>query len=126
MRFLLDESVSPLLTHQLATAGHDVVHVHDIALTSAPDPAVLDAAAADRRVLVTLDTDFGALIAHSGSRLPSVVLFRGEVTRRPIAQAELLIANLDQFAADLEEGAVVVIGDRRVRVRRLPIDRRPG
>lgn len=72
---------------------------------------------------MTLDTDFGALLALSGARQPSVVLFRGEVTRRPEGQARLLLANLDEIAEELAEGAVVVIGDDRVRIRRLPVER---
>lgn len=122
MKFLLDESVSPLLVDALGASGHDVVHARDVGLRSAPDSTVLAAAANEGLVLVTLDTDFGALIAHSGRRLPNVVLFRGDVTRRPAAQVAVLLANLDQFAADLDQGAVVVIGDERVRVRRLPIE----
>lgn len=122
MRFLLDESVSPLVKQPLAAGGHDVAHLHDIGLTSTPDPVVLDAARTHRRVLLTLDTDFGELVARSGALLPSIVLFRGEITRRPEQQALLLLENLDQFVADLDAGALVVIGDKRVRVRRLPID----
>ena len=121
MRFLLDESISPLVAAPLAAAGHDVVHARDIGLRSAPDSSVLAAAVNEDRTLVTLDTDFGALIAESGAELPSVVLFRGNVTRQPAAQAALLLANLEQFAIDLDQGAVVVIGDDRVRIRRLPI-----
>lgn len=121
MRFLVDESVSPLVVQRLSAAGHDAVHVYDVGLTSKPDPVVLAAAVSEQRVLVTLDTDFGALIANSSGAAPSVVLFRGDVTRRPASQAELLLANLDEFAQDLDSGAVVVIGDDRVRVRRLPI-----
>lgn len=82
---------------------------------------MLEAATTDHRVLVTLDTDFGALVAHSRAALPSVVLFRGDVTRRPTAQAESLLTNLDLVIDDLDEGAVVVIGDDRIRIRRLPI-----
>ena len=113
--------MSPLVAQSLTAAGHDALHVHDVGLTSRPDPVVLDSAASDGRVLLTLDTDFGALVAHSGARLPSIVLFRGDTTRRPGEQAVVLIANLDQFAEDLDAGAVVVVGDDRVRVRRLPI-----
>lgn len=122
MRFLLDESISPLLKQPLAAAGHDVVHARDIGLTTAPDAAVLDTSRAHERILVTLDTDFGAFVAHSGAPLPSIVLFRGEVTRRPDRQAVLLLDNLGQFATDLDAGALVVIGDERIRVRRLPIE----
>ncbi len=122
MRFLLDESLSPRVLDLLGAAGHDVVHARDVGLMSAADPVVLAAALSQGRALLTLDTDFGALLALSGARQPSVVLFRGEVTRRPEGQARLLLANLDQIADDLVEGAVVVIGDGRVRVRRLPVE----
>ena len=68
-----------------------------------------------------LDTDFGRLVAQSQTSTPSVVLFRGNVTRRPERQAALLLATLSAVADDLDVGAVVVIGDDRLRVRRLPI-----
>ncbi|MDQ6727832.1 MAG: DUF5615 family PIN-like protein [Actinomycetota bacterium] len=122
MKFLLDEGLSPRVLDLLHAAGHDIVHVRDVGLQSAPDPVVLATALEQGRVLMTLDTDFGALLALSGARQPSVVLFRGEVTRRPEGQAALLLANLDQVAGDLNDGAAVVIGDDRVRVRRLPIE----
>jgi predicted nuclease of predicted toxin-antitoxin system len=121
LRFLLDEGLSPRLVDLLASAGHDVVHVRGVGLTSASDPVVLGRAAEDERVVVTLDTDFGALVAHSHAVIPSIVLFRGNVTRRTDSQASLLLANLDAVADDLQAGAIVVIGDGRLRVRRLPI-----
>jgi predicted nuclease of predicted toxin-antitoxin system len=122
LRFLLDEGLSPRLVDLLAPAGHDVVHVRDIGLTSASDPVILARAAEDERVLLTLDTDFSALVAHSRAIVPSVVLFRGNVSRRVEGQASLLLANLDAVTDDLDAGAIVVIGDGRLRVRRLPID----
>lgn len=121
MRFLIDESVSPLVAQHLVGAGHDAAHVNEIGLTGASDQRILEQAVAEGRVLVTLDTDFGALVARSGSSVPSVILFRGEVTRRPLAQVQLLLSNVDQVTEELRAGAVVVIGDDRVRVRRLPI-----
>ncbi len=122
MRFLLDESVSPLVKEPLIEAGHDAVHLHDLGIGGAPDPVVVDTAVAESRIVMTLDTDFGELVAKAALRFPSIVLFRGEVTRRPAMQAALLLENLEQFSVDLDLGAVVVIGDDRVRVRRLPID----
>ena len=117
MRLLLDESLSPRLGDLLRAAGPDAIHARDVGLMSAGDPVVLAAALQDRRVLLTLDTDFGALLALSGARQPSVVLFRGEVTRRPEDQARLPLANLDQIATELVEGAAVVTGDETGRRR---------
>ena len=41
---------------------------------------------------------------------------------RPAAeQSAIILANLDQIAEDLAAGAVVVIGDDWIRIRRLPM-----
>jgi predicted nuclease of predicted toxin-antitoxin system len=114
--------MSPSLADSLIAAGHDAMHARDVGLKSAPDVEILAAASAQGRVLITQDTDFGSLIALTAATLPSVVLFRGHVTRRPEGQASLLLANLEQLLEDLEAGAIVVIGDDRLRVRRLPIE----
>jgi predicted nuclease of predicted toxin-antitoxin system len=74
LRFLPDEGLSPRVAALLRAAGHDAVHARDVGLTSAADPVVLQHALDDTRVLLTLDTDFGALLAHSRAALPSVVL----------------------------------------------------
>jgi predicted nuclease of predicted toxin-antitoxin system len=122
LKFLLDEGLSPRVGGLLADAGHDAVHARDLGLRSAADPVILQAAVDSHRVLLTLDTDFGTLLAHSGDSIPSVVLFRGNVTRRPERQAALLLANLDQLETTLTEGALVVIGGNRLRIRSLPIE----
>jgi predicted nuclease of predicted toxin-antitoxin system len=121
MRLLLDENLSPRLAEFLRLAGYDVVHVRDIALTSAADEVVLSAAVSDRRVLVSADTDFGTLLASTGATLPSVVLLRRASTRRAAEQATLLIDNLPAVEDDLNAGAVVVLGEQVIRIRRLPI-----
>jgi len=90
-------------------------------MRSATDPEVLARAVHGSRVLVSADTDFGTLLAASGSSVPSVVLLRISSGRRAEQLAGLLVANLPPVAEELRAGAVVVITDERVRVRRLPI-----
>ena len=121
MRFLLDQNLSERLTTLLSDAGHDALHVRSLGLSTAADPVILERAAAERRVLVSADTDFGALLASGHRDAPSVILFRRERPRRPEAQAALLLASLDRLVDTLEEGAIVVIEQTRIRVRRLPI-----
>lgn len=75
----------------------------------------------DHRVLVSADTDFGALLAASREPGPSVVLVRRITGRRVHEIAGLLIVNLPHVDEDLRLGSIVVIGDDSIRIRRLPI-----
>lgn len=89
----------------------------------APDVEILEHAAADGRVIVAADTDFGELLARRGVNLASLVLFRRRTGRRPASQASLLLEHLPDVQRQLEDGAVVVIEEGRIRVRQLPISR---
>ncbi|WP_018505040.1 DUF5615 family PIN-like protein [Parafrankia discariae] len=121
MRFLLDNNLSNTLATGLHEAGHDVLHVRDVELGAADDITVLGFARDERRVLISADTDFGGILARSGLDSPSVILFRREGGRRPVEQLRLLLANLDQLADALKDGSMIVLTDRLVRVRKLPL-----
>ena len=69
----------------------------------------MDRAESEGRVVVSADTDFGAILARSGKRAPSVILFRTVLQRRAWSQAALILANLPQVTEDLEAGALVTI-----------------
>lgn len=121
MRLLIDNNLSPLLAERFKAAGHDSVHVRDIGLQAATDSVVLERAQAENRVLISADTDFSTLLARSRAASPSVLLIRRLTGRRAVDQFEIIQANLPSVADDLAAGAVVVISDYRVRVRRLPL-----
>lgn len=53
------------------------MHVRDVGLRSAPDPVVLARAVDDQRVLVTLDTDFGALVEFGENLIVEVAQLLG-------------------------------------------------
>lgn len=121
MRFLVDASLSPIVVQALADGGHEAVHVGEVLRLDAADEEIFNLAAREHRVIVAADTDFGEIVARRRTTLPSLVLFHRQVGRRPIEQAQTLLAQLGDIATDLAKGAIVVIEDERIRIRPLPI-----
>ena len=76
MRFLANENVPGPVVAALREHGHDVFWIKE-SMRGAEDPIVLVRAQTERRVVVTLDKDFGELAFRS--RLPAqsgVILIR--------------------------------------------------
>jgi predicted nuclease of predicted toxin-antitoxin system len=121
VRFLLDQNVSSKVVDLLGGAGHDAIHVRAIGMREATDAAVLDRAAAEGRVIVTGDSDFGTLLAQSRANYPSVLFLRRVQGQRSVQQAALILDNLSAVTEDLTAGALVVCTDTFIRVRRLPL-----
>src|SRR5712691_3671083 len=122
MRFLVDNALSPILATLLKQADHNALHVRDIDLHRSDDVVIFDRAAAEDRIVVSADTDFGTLLATRTAQKPSVIQFRGRGSRRPDALARALLSNLSQLAEALASGSIVTFEPSRVRVRALPIN----
>ena len=122
MRFLADAGISPKTIDFLRGQRHDAVHVRTLGLERAADSHLVQVAAADSRVVLTFDLDFGEILALGVLDKPSVVTFRLS-DERPDSVNRHLSAVLAERAAELDAGTLILIEDTRYRVRRLPITR---
>ena len=120
MKFLADMGISPRTAAHFQQNGHDARHLHDEGLERLEDSKILEKARAEARVLLAHDLDFGELLAVSGWRLPSVVIFRLR-NMRPENVNRYLDRVIADHAAALDRGTVVTVTEGRVRVRPLPI-----
>lgn len=122
IRLLLDQGLPRSAVAYLRNLGIDSVHTGDLGRAAASDAELLDLARQQERIVVTLDADFHALLALGQYSAPSVVHVRREGLRGE-ALARLLQSVLDVCGSDLAAGAAVVVYEKRIKVRRLPMVR---
>lgn len=120
MRFLADMGIAMRTVQWLRHAGHDAVHLREQGLKRLPDGQIIDKARTEERIVLTMDLEFGYLLAVSGGNLPSVILFRLS-NEHPDAVNARLADVLAQCAAELLQGAIISVRDTDHRVRPLPI-----
>jgi predicted nuclease of predicted toxin-antitoxin system len=120
MKFLADMGISPRVVEELRRKEHDAIHLIEEGLNRMPDGEILRKARLENRILLTHDLDFGELLAASGGELPSVIIFRLKDMRAPNVSKHLF-SIINQQTEALNQGAVLSVTERKVRVRRLPI-----
>src|SRR5438445_4215246 len=112
--------VSVSTVRSLREAGHDSVHLRDQGLLKMEDAHILDKARSEGRIVLTFDLDFGDLLAASGEKLPSVIVFRLR-NQTPAAGTPRLLSVLSECSVELDQGAIILVEETHYRVRRLPI-----
>lgn len=120
MKLLVDMNLSPRWVAVLRDGGFDVKHWSDLGDSKAPDREIMAYARDNGFVVLTQDLDFGAILAATGGKEPSVVQLRASDID-PSTIAAHVVASLSKFKAELEAGALLTIDISRSRVRLLPL-----
>ena len=122
MKFLADMGISPRSVAFLRDLGVEAVHLHELGLERLPDAEIVTKARREGYVVLTHDLNFDELLALSGTRLPSVVIFRLQ-NMRPYNVNHYLQILVAEHQTALEEGGIFSVSENHIRVRVLPIER---
>ena len=120
MKLVIDENLPPRWVDYLAPHGIAAAHWQAIGRTGDPDDAILDHACHHHSIIVTQDLDFTRLLAHRGTRLPSVIQLR---TQCPLPETvgPALLEILTNHREKLLSGCLITLEHHRHRIRLLPI-----
>lgn len=116
MKFKIDENLPGELTVDLRDLGHDVETVFDEQLSGAKDPTLMEAVAAEKRILFTLDKGIANLRRYPAEQHAGVVLFRPDRSGRKAVLSFIRERLGSLLEMDLRD-RVTVVGPARIRVR---------
>ena len=122
LKVLLDMNLSPDWVPTLEAGGHQVLHWRDVGAANAPDTEIMLWAREHDYVVFTHDLDFGALLHATGAVAPSVIQFRDNDIRPEALGSQALLA-LVQAREEIENGALITIDPRKMRITCLPLRR---
>jgi len=88
---------------------------------AATDEEILARALEEDRIVVSADSDFGAILAAQEAERPSFILFRDPNLLVAVDYVNLLLSALPVLVPELVDGCVAVFRHGRLRVRKLPL-----
>lgn len=115
LRFLVDLGVGKKVEDWLKSQGHEVACVRDLDPRMS-DAEILKIAAAEHRMVITMDTDFGELVYNSGLPHAGVLLLRLEDAGSDEKVAA--VAGILREHADKISDRFCVYKDGKLRIRR--------
>ncbi len=113
MKILLDTCVWGGVLNALKVAGHNVIWTGDWDKDPG-DIEILSYAYEEKRILITLDKDFGELAVVYG--YPHYGILR-LVNLSTVQQASVSKTILGKFGWELYSGAIITVDSNRVRIR---------
>ena len=113
MKILLDTCVWGKAKQELIAAGYDAIWSGDWAVDPG-DSEILDRAHEQKRILITLDKDFGELAIVKRRKHHGIIRLVNVPARK---QAGVCGRLLKRFGTELFNGAIVTLDGQKLRIR---------
>ena len=120
MKLLVDMNLSPRWVELLNKSQFHALHWTQAGYARALDAEIMAYAERNDYVVLTNDLDFGAILAVTHAKKPSVVQIRSE-NLNPDVIGQQVIGALRQMREQLKAGALVNVEPQRTRLRVLPL-----
>jgi predicted nuclease of predicted toxin-antitoxin system len=117
LNILADENVSPRLVAFLRQKGLDVIDVKEKGWQGADDKRLMDMALGERRFILTHDSDFGTLSINDGVSCYGIIYLRLHDLK--LSNVISVMEKLLMLVRDIEEGTLIVVEDKKVRIRKI-------
>jgi len=121
LEFLANMNISPLTVEELRKLGWNIMRVPEVMDRKSKDIEILTYAREHKKVIITQDLDFSALLAVRGYEKPSVISLRFE-NAKPEFITNRIIEIVNEMEEELEEGIIISVDETSGRYRNLPIE----
>lgn len=115
LKILTDENISPGVVSFLRQQGIDVIDTKEEKWHGKNDEYLLEKAFADKRFILTHDSDFGTLAVKEGKNYYGIIYLRLKFPK-----VQNVIRALEKFLSlniELYPGNLIVVDNARVRIR---------
>jgi predicted nuclease of predicted toxin-antitoxin system len=119
LRFFVDAGVGRSVEQSLHEEGHDVKAVRDVD-PCMKDEEIIRMAAWEKRIVITMDKDFGELVYHSSMRHCGVLLLRMEdaAAAKKVQIVQHILANYGDQLTD----SFCVFQNNKLRIKKISRD----
>jgi predicted nuclease of predicted toxin-antitoxin system len=119
LRFFADQCVSNFIIQSLIAGGHQVLRLREHLKAESPDAEVIAKAQEVDAILLSLNGDFGDIVAYPPSR------FKGIVALQVLNHPEITLHLLERLNRYLDlhprmeeyEGKLITVDPSRIRIR---------
>jgi len=116
VKFKIDENLPSEACQILRTAGHDAISVLDQRLGGRSDAGIAIVCKSESRILVTLDTDFGNILAYPPRDYPGIVVIRSDDQAKSTV-LDFIRRIVAVLMSESPQGQLWIVEPNRIRIR---------